>query len=196
MAADSFAKDSVGWQVQQTQQRVSEWIELQFMNDPSDLRRGNVPTLPEWLGWGIFWFIFALAVVWLLWAIAQLFFPDMKRWLDRGPAMTGTMKPSEKTMGATEWLRRSRHWQQQGNYAEACRALYMAMLEHLHDKDYVPRKLSRTDGAYQDCVQHLAKPDPYQLLLRVHEQLYFGSADISAETFKRCQQAYQTIAHQ
>ena len=72
----------------------------------------------------------------------------------------------------------------------------MAMLEQLHDKDYVPRKLSRTDGVYQDCVQQLAQPDPYQLLLRVHEQLYFGSVEISAETLQRCQQAYQTIEHQ
>ena len=72
----------------------------------------------------------------------------------------------------------------------------MAMLEQLHDKDYVPRKLSRTDGAYQECVQRLAKPDPYQLLLQVHEQLYFGSAEISSETFNRCQQAYQTIEQQ
>lgn len=193
MAADSFAKDSLGWHVQQTQQRVSEWLELQFMNDTPDLPRGDLPALPEWLGWGIFWLIFALALAWLLWAVGQLFLPDMKRWLDRGPAMTGSVKSVEKTISAAEWLRRSRHWQQQGNYAEACRALYMAMLEQLHEKDYVPRKLSRTDGTYQECVQQLATPDPYHVLLRVHEQLYFGSADISVETFNRCQRAYQTI---
>lgn len=193
MAADSFAKDGLGWQIQQAQQWVSEWLELQFMNDAPDLHRGTLPILPNWLGWGIFWLVFALALAWLLWAVAQLFLPDMKRWLDRGPAMMGTAKPPEKLMGSAEWLRRSHQWQQKGDYAEACRALYMAMLETLHEKDAVPRKLSRTDGAYQDCVQQFATPAPYQLLLRIHEQLYFGSEDISRETFQRCQQAYQTI---
>ncbi|MEM9216937.1 MAG: DUF4129 domain-containing protein [Cyanobacteria bacterium P01_F01_bin.150] len=193
MVADSFAKDSLGWQIQQTQQRVSEWLEFTFMNNTPDIPQGSLPEFPRWFGWGIFWLIFALALAWLLWAVGQLFLPDLQRWLDRGPALTGTIKPSEKTIGATEWLRRSRHWQQQGNYAEACRAIYMAMLEQLHDKDYVPRKLSRTDGAYLECVQQLAKPDPYQFLLQVHEQLCFGSTEISVETFERCQKAYQVI---
>ena len=105
MAADSFAKDGLGWQVQQTQQRVSEWIELQFMNDTPDIPRGSLPALPDWLGWGIFWLIFTLAVAWLLWAVAQLFLLHLKRWLDRGPALTRSVTPAEKTVGAAEWLR-------------------------------------------------------------------------------------------
>ena len=192
MAANSFAKDSLGWQIQQTQRWVSEWLELQFMNDFPD-----APQVPGWLGWGVFWLVGALALAIVVWALIQVLSPMMSRWLNRKPEMAvGTIKRTEKVLGSAEWLRRSRDWQQQGNYAEACRALYMAMLEQLHEKDYVPRKLSRTDGAYQDCVQALLTPAPYQLLLQVHEHLYFGTGEISADTFNRCQQAYQTIEQQ
>lgn len=196
MAADSFAKDGLGWQIQQTQQRVSEWLELQFMRDAPDLPQGSFPTLPAWLGWSIFWFVFALAVAWLLWLSIQLFWPDVQRWLNGGSIRSPSLlsRPQVPTTNAAEWLKRSQQHQKNGNYGEACRALYMAMLEHLHDHDDIPRKLSRTDGEYQTCVQHLPQPDPYQLLLQVHEQLYFGSADISADVFRQCQQAYQAIA--
>ncbi|MGF1514381.1 MAG: DUF4129 domain-containing protein, partial [Elainellaceae cyanobacterium] len=95
--------------------------------------------------------------------------------------------------GAAAWLKRSRDWQRQGNYRQACRALYMAMLEQLDEAQQVPRSPSRTDGQYGDCVSSLPQSDAYRVLLRVHEQLCFGNVDISADVFQRCQQAYQTI---
>jgi len=34
---------------------------------------------------------------------------------------------------------------------------------------------------------------PYETLIRIHEQLYFGNTEADASTFEQCQQAYQQI---
>ncbi|MGK7890295.1 MAG: DUF4129 domain-containing protein [Leptolyngbyaceae cyanobacterium] len=193
MANGSYAKDGIGWQIQQAQRRFSEWAEVQFANTAPDIDPGPLPGFPSWVVdvlLVLFWVLVAGAVIWL---VVTLFGPDLMAWLNRQPTVGQPTVQHQETPSAAAWVKRSHQWQQQGNYREACRALYMAMIERLHETQQVPRKLSRTDGEYRICVSQLNPPQAYQLLINVHEQLCFGDREISADLFQRCQQAYQGL---
>ncbi|MBD1868728.1 DUF4129 domain-containing protein [Cyanobacteria bacterium FACHB-471] len=191
--AGEFQKNSLGWQLQQAQQRVGEFIErLLFGND---LNRQPVLdwSLPDWLLEGLFWLLVIALVGWAGWQLYKLLnpylYPAVR--LGRSPAPSTDAQPQILTI--SEWLGRSRTAQQQGDYREACRCLYMAMLQNLNDKELILQQLSRTDGEYLRLVQTLNPPQPYQTLIRTHEQLCFSDTAISSDTFERCWQAYQEI---
>ncbi|HSF76258.1 MAG TPA: DUF4129 domain-containing protein [Microcoleus sp.] len=96
-------------------------------------------------------------------------------------------------MSLAEWLLRAQKLQQQGKYRQACRCLYMTVLQRLNDAGTVVDQPSRTDGEYLELIQQLPQPVPYETVIRIHEQLYFGNAEADALTFEQCQQAYQQI---
>ncbi|MBC7971250.1 MAG: DUF4129 domain-containing protein, partial [Verrucomicrobia bacterium] len=148
--------------------------------------------LPEWFLQGFFWTVIVAMVTGVGWQLYQIFKPYVEDYLRQGrtqsPSLSNPVKQS-----AAEWLERSRHAQQQGNYREACRSLYMASLHHLSDRNLIRQEESRTDGEYLSLILQIDPPQPYQLLIRTHERLCFSDATISAETFERCWQAYQEI---
>jgi len=82
---------------------------------------------------------------------------------------------------------------QQGDYAAACKALYMAGLARLNDTETVPYRPSRTDGEYLAQLVD-GSNRPYELLIRTHERLTFGDGQATEETYQRCRRAYQEIA--
>jgi hypothetical protein len=89
--------------------------------------------------------------------------------------------------------------QRQGNYREACRSLYMALLQKLDEAQVIPQQASRTDGEYLQQIEtlyvrsRLSDVAPYRTLILTHEQLCFGNTEISDAEFRDCQQAYQEI---
>lgn len=195
MAAGTFQKNSLDWQAQQVWWRVSEWIELHFpkFNPP------NVPNAPPWefpTWWfqAAFWVISALLVCWLGWQLYQwlsFYFNPNRSQSSKLAYHRAESSARERTIA--HWMREVQHFQRQGNYREACRALYMAMLQRLNDAKLAPHQASRTDGEYWNLVQLLPQSQAYQTLLRTHEHVCFGDAAISVDAFNRCQQAYGDI---
>ncbi|PSB17852.1 DUF4129 domain-containing protein [Phormidesmis priestleyi ULC007] len=194
MAADSFDKNSLGWQLQQLAQRVGEWIEARFPQNSPNLPQIPNWSFPTWLLEAMFWAIVLSATLWLSWQLVRLLAPywagssaqDAKWQLHKSAS-----KEEERSVAG--WIRQMQEFQRQGNYREACRALYMAMLQRLNDTKLVPHQFSRTDGEYLQVVQPLPQSQAYQTLIRTHEQLCFGDGVISADVFNRCQRAYQEI---
>jgi Domain of unknown function (DUF4129) len=193
MFADGFERNGLGWQLQQLGRRFGEWLELRL---PRSVDTPNVPqwSVPNWIWEVAFWAIVISATLWLGWQLFQLLSPYLNpanpqsaRWLIRKAAS----EESEKTVA--DWVRLMQEFQRQGNYREACRALYMAMLQRLNDTKLVPHQPSRTDGEYLQVVQQLPQSQAYQTLIRTHEQLCFGDAAVSVDVFNRCQRAYQEI---
>lgn len=204
---DVFEKTSFGWQMQQQLHQIGEWVELKASHI-------HPPTLPgvslsPWLGnlwrplswlWSYkkvtFWIVVGLLLSWIIWQAWRLgggyigVFPSLLQ-NSVGSANQGV---SELTVSA--WLRRSQEFYRQGNYSEACRLLYMAMLQKLHETGVAPHQPSRTDGEYRQLTRELPQEGSYQTLLTTHEQLCFGRAEISADDFAQCQQAYQEIQAQ
>lgn len=201
MSAGTFEKTNLGWQIQQFQQQVGEWLALQFSKLFSNLPEVNWPsTALEW-GWlywlfnGLFWILVGLLVSWL---VLQL--------LGQWPALldtfhlrriNGNIEPAaraDRPLTADLWLVQAQEFQRQGNYRQACRALYMAMLQRLNDTGVVPGEPSRTDGEYRQLLQQQSgQVQPYQVLIATHEDQCFGDADATLDDFNRCQQAYREI---
>jgi hypothetical protein len=201
MSADAYEKTNLGWQVQLLQQQIGEWLELKLSQAQHSLPNFSLPSwlrnlsLPSWLPKAIFWVIVALFLTWVGWQIWRLWGKHLRglssqlRNLAEKPA-SGRVR--ELTM--SEWLRRASQFQRQGNYREACRCLYMAMLQQLNDTGIAPALASRTDGEYLQLTQDLFQHQSYQTLVTTHEQLCFGNAEISQPIFEQCQQAYREIS--
>ena len=191
-ASGTFEKTSFDWQLHQLQQQFGEWVQRLLSND------SNAPEqnwqLPEWLLNGLFWLIVIGLTSFLGWQVYRLLSPYWAAsWRSRQNIRAAA---SSTEMPVAEWLQRSRQAQQQGNYREACRALYLAMLQRLNDQNLIAQQPSLTDGEYATLLHTLStldRPQPYHLLLRTHERLHFSQATISAETCDRCWQAYREI---
>jgi hypothetical protein len=184
---------SLAWQIGQRLQRLSEWSEYQFSR--LDIDGPNLPTWPwlEPLGRVLFWLTVATLILWMGW----LLYRGLMAYLHRRHQRRGVTQQSTSAEVAlkqvADWWRQAQRLAQAGDYAGACTALYMAALIRLNDADLVPYQVSRTDGEYLDCIT--AQPSrPYELLIRTHERLTFGSALATEETYQRCRRAYQEIA--
>lgn len=198
MSENSFQKDSLGWQLRQLQQKISEWWELKTFQTADNLPDVN---LPSW--WdnpiiltttkAVAWLLFACLLSWLAIQIIRMINPYIYSIRNQINPRTKTREKLEPELSVTAWLNQSQKFQQTNNYHEACRCLYMAMLQGLNDREIIPNQPSRTDGEYLELIQQLSQPQPYQKLFITHQQLLFGNSDISASVFKECQQAYQQI---
>ena len=188
-----YQDTSVGWQVQQATQQVSEWIEAQWSTVQPDVPMPQV-TPPDWLLRTLFIIIIGGLLGWLGWQFYREFAPQIQAWLGRGIGDRRPSQPSTPPHRAPEiWVQQARQAQQAGNYREACRCLYMAMLSQLSDQEVIRLEASRTDGEYRALLLTVADPAPYYLLLAIHEQLCFSSQGISAAEWERCWAAYQEL---
>ncbi len=193
MAADSFDKNSLGWQLQQLGQRVGEWFEARFPKNSPHLPQVPEWSFPTWILEVMFWAIVLSAGLWLGWQLIRLLAPYWTRSQSQSAQWPRRKTAPKEEQTVAGWMRQMQEFQRQGNYREACRALYLAMLQRLNDTKLVPHQSSRTDGEYWQVVQPLPQSQAYQTLIRTHEQLCFSDGAISADLFDRCQRAYQEI---
>lgn len=199
MSTDTFEKTSWGWQISQLQQQIGEWVEYQL-----NRLQGALPSwspewnISPWLGnvlTFVFWLIVALVLAFILWRLWREFSPFIYSWLFRGNnSFDAANQNRNNDLSVARWLERSQQLYRQGNYREACRCLYLALLQHLHETKLIPHKFSRTDGEYLKLLRSTVTPvQPYETLITTHEQLCFGNAEILPENYQQCQQAYQEI---
>ncbi|HAA32284.1 MAG TPA: hypothetical protein DCE56_37000, partial [Cyanobacteria bacterium UBA8553] len=139
MPAGSFEKNNWGWQLSQLQQRFGEWWELQTTRFSPDIPNMS---LPSWLKSPLLWLV-VKAAFWVLlafllcWVAVQImrslspYFYSLRNQLNQSADKATKTSASESSVAG--WLQRSQKFQQQGHYREACRSLYMAMLQRLHD---------------------------------------------------------------
>jgi len=196
MTTQNFEKTNVIWEFQQQRQRFNEWLELIFANNQTQFPKINWNPFFLDLLWlivrGTFWLIIGLLLIWLGWQIWQ----NWKKYYDSSLNLENVIQSKTTDVNklkATAWLERSRKFYRQGNYQEAVRCLYMAMIQKLNDRGIILDETSRTDGEYRQLIQNLPNREAYQILLNTHEQLCFANTPISLEIFERCQQAYQEI---
>lgn len=188
----SFERTSLGWQVWLWQRQVAEWWERSFPR----LERIGPWSLPPWLLTPqLYQALAGLLLLFGLWQLYRALSPylnwSLVKSLDVIP-FAGRALPREMTVN--QWLARSQTLAAQGNYREACRALYYATIQRLDQTGLITNHPSRTDGEYLNLVQSLPSSDAFQCLFHTHEQLHFSQAAVSADTFSRCQAAYQAIA--
>jgi Domain of unknown function (DUF4129) len=191
-------KTNWNWQISQFSQRIGEWLEYQMSKWQLPLPKWSSPQWSQ-ISWlktlleVLLWLLVGLFAFWMARELWRQFSPYWYSWLAKTGNTTEVQKNTE--LSATHLWERSQDFYRQNNYAEACRYLYLAMLQRLHDQQIVPHKSSRTDGEYLQLVQLESKlSQPYETLITTHEQLCFGDKSISQINYEQCQQAYQEIS--
>jgi hypothetical protein len=199
MSTDAFEQTNWVWKFSLLQQQVGEWLEYQFSRFQKTL-----PALPP--GWSIspwlsdllrilFWLGLGLFVVWIGWRLWQEFNPYIYGWLNAINNSSGSRaKADSRETSIALLLNQAQEFHRQHNYTEACRCLYLAMLQQLHEQAITPQQSSRTDGEYLQLLKSsVTLIQPYQTLITTHEQLCFSDNEILAENYQQCWQAYQQI---
>ena len=194
MAAVISATNGLGWQLQKLTLWAQESIERLFLHGNASASPPP-PQLPAWLLQMLFWLLALGAIGWLGWQLYQILRPY---WDSLRPQVRAAREPAQTT---ANWLRQAQVAQAQADYASACRALYMATLQKLSERDLIAPQSSRTDGEYLALLQALSlqdlpRPQPYELLIQTHERLHFDRLSASAELYAQCWQAYQQLEQQ
>jgi hypothetical protein len=195
MAAESSIQtSSIPWQIRQLGKNLSEWIQLQLSGNEAPESPPPSFEFPAWIGQLLFWCLVIGAVIWFAWLIVKAidrYIENRPRHRKPQPEVQLINDPIER--GVAAWLRQAKQFEREGNWREACRALYMAALQLLHDRDWVPHQPSRTDGEYLQAIQPLPQPRPLQVLIRTHERSLFGGEVLGADNVQRCRRAYEEI---
>jgi hypothetical protein len=196
LTASSYERSNLGWQIQQGLQQTWEWVEYQFSRLKIDWPEPEVspPSLSPLTAQIILWLALSALLVWLGLRLVHLLQPHWATFQQRSmPTATRKLTPSQIS-SAQEWLRKANQFQQQENYTEACRALYMAMLLQLDTQQLIPLEASRTDGEYKRLARPFSEAQLYDQILSLHEQLYFGNLPVTAATFHAAQDTYRRIS--
>jgi hypothetical protein len=183
-------KTSWRWQLEQLQQQLGEWIEVKLRFDDRDL---NFDLFPPWLGpllVRLVWLILAGVVLWFGY---RVIYPYWQQWVQQNRQPKSDLVQPVQVLTVGELLEKSQQFQRQGDYTQASRWLYLAMLQRLNDADLIPHQFSRTDREYIDVLSTVPIVNVGEVLVSIHEQLHFGNRQIAIEDFDRCQQAYRQI---
>ena len=194
MAAESIQTSTLGWQVRLLTQRLGEWIELLLSGQAPSNEPPPEFTLPPWVGVALLWTAVTATALLVAWIIYQVIVYLLANRVAPGPSavLKAVVEPEPKR-SASEWLREAKRLEQAGDWRGACRALYMAALQTLSDRGWIPEQHSRTDGEYLAELHQVTQPRPYQLLIRTHERGEFSDEALTAENLTRCRRAYQEI---
>jgi Domain of unknown function (DUF4129) len=179
-----------GWQWRQTQQRLGEWLELQ-LNQPTSPKPDNSAG-----AWSLQWlapYITAVLLLVLLGLLVWLIVRGVIGWQQRRLKQSFEGAPlvaDAPIVSQAEWLNRAKTYHSQGDFTQAGRSLYFALLQNLADRQVIPAQGSRTDQEYAAITREFGQPAAFATLLQTHEQIQFGGNALSAQDYERCQQAY------
>lgn len=202
LAQASHRQDGPRWRWRLWQRQAGQWWEaLDWPEYEFPEIEGPQIDWSRWaflLDWAraVFWLALAVLAAVALWQIIEALLPywqgRFERWQQQRQVPDMEILA---VFSVDDWLVRSRDRQAAGDFAGACRCLYFAMLQLLHERGVLTHKRSRTDGEYLQAIrQKFSQPQPYQTLLLVHQQLTFGDgAEIGDETLVRCRDAWQII---
>ena len=183
-------KTSWRWQLEQLQQQLGEWIEVKFRSNDRDL---NFDIFPPWL-WPLL-----VKLVWLslaglvFWFGYRVIYPYLQQVVWRTKQPKSALVEPVQVFTVDELLSQSQQFQREGDYTQASRWLYLAMLQRLNDANLIPHQDSRTDREYINVLSTVPIVNVGKILVSMHEQLHFGNRQIASEDFDRCQQAYRQI---
>jgi Domain of unknown function (DUF4129) len=186
-------KTSWRWQLEQLQQQLGEWLEVKFRSDDRDL---NLDIFPPWLGPLLVKLVWLLLAGLVIWFAYRIIYPYWQQWVRQNKQPKSELAEPVQIYTVAELLTKSQQFQQDGDYTQASRWLYLAMLQRLNDADLIPHQFSRTDREYINVLSAIPIVNVGEILVSIHEQLHFGNRQIAIADFDRCQQAYRQIERQ
>ena len=187
----SFEKIGWRWQIDRLQQQLGEWIEVRMRSIDA---LPSADPLPAWVG------VFLVRLSWLLlaglllWFSYRVLYPYYQQWLAKSKHIKlSSDRLIVQASTVQELLAKSQQFQQEGDYTQAARWLYLAMLQRLNDTKLVPHQPSLTDREYLKLLDTFPAIQSGNLLISTHEQIHFGDAIVTAADFDRCQQAVKEV---
>ena len=187
----SFEKIGWRWQIDRLQQQLGEWIEVRMRSIDA---LPSADPLPAWVS------VFLVRLSWLLlaglllWFSYRVLYPYYQQWLVKSKHIKLSSDRSiVQASTVPELLAKSQQFQQEGDYTQAARWLYLAMLQRLNDTKLVPHQPSLTDREYLKLLDTFPAIQSGNLLISTHEQIHFGDAIVTAADFDRCQQAVKEV---
>ncbi len=98
--------------------------------------------------------------------------------------------PELDEVSPTELWRRAERLAGQGDYLQAVRYLYLAVLTHLHRADLIRYEKTRTNGEYLRQLgsgeEHGGLVKPFRRLTRLFEQKWYGERTCAADDYDSC----------
>lgn len=202
VASAEFESTTSRWRSSLWQQEQAENLEYQLRRLGQwwqqlwpDRSPQEVPdwtwTMPEGLGHWLSGLLLSLILGLVFWNLYR----GLRQYWRLAPLRRSRAQTSEpeSSPSVAQWLTQAHKAQQQGQYRLACRALYHAMLQSLHNRDLIIHQPSRTDGEYLRLLRGIPQAPAYEVLIQTHQHLEFGQAPASAATWEQCQQAYQAL---
>ncbi len=192
--ASQFEKSNPAWELRLWQQRTGEWFErLQANWQPStpDLPDQSVkpPEILPQVWTAIFWLLVIALVIVIIWNL----YPIVQRVLAKSRPDRPTSPPPIPDRSQTEWLQQARQAQNQGDYTQACRALYLAMIKKLQDQSRLTPDPSLTNGEYRAILNAQARPQAYRTLINAHDESIYTDRPLTQERYAECDRAYREI---
>jgi hypothetical protein len=191
----NYDQDTWQWKLQKLIQQFQEWWELKvrnFFKHSPNLPQIDSPNLSG-LNIIVQVILFIIAFALIFWGILRIINLVKTYYLSK-PKSSPIQLTNETELATQEWLKKSKQFQQQEDYYQACRCLYFAMLQHLNDQNVLNLEKSRTDQEYSYLLfVNLPYPSPYETLLNIHQKLCFSTQKATLNDFNQCQQAYQEI---
>ena len=194
MPPSNFEKTNPAWDLRLWQQRSSEWFERilaswQPSDSPDSPTNPVQPlTIPAQLWAAIFWLLVLALVTTIVWNL----YPIVQRILTKVQPQ-GPLAPSPKPIDRTQkqWLQQAREAQSQGDYTQACRALYFAMITKLQDQTVLSKDPSLTNGEYRHLLK--TRSPAYRTLINAHDESLYTDRPITQDRYAECDRAYRDI---
>lgn len=209
MAKGEFQKTSWDWQASLFRQNIGESSEYQVKRFVDWLEsifspfKNILPDVsPQWniderlldVLKILFWFALGLFLAWIILQLWREFRPYFYTWWNKNKVGATDAQTAETQLSSSTWLKRSQELYRQGNYREACRCIYLSTLQHLHEKEILPHKRSRTDAEYLQLLELSANSmQPYETLITTHERLCFDDSEIVSDNYEQCREAHTLI---
>lgn len=190
----TYQKSNLAWEIQQVMQNGREWLEWhtsRFWRRVPDL---PTPDIPNWQWWeslifhGLLWLgiAMAIAIIWFNRKTWQRYWRNLTA-VDLTPNFPATPP------GASYWGKLAQQAARNGDYYQACRHLYLAMLQMLQEQQLADQTPARTDREYQKLTEQLPQSAAYATVFTIHQDLCFGQQQASLQLFQDCQQAIAVL---
>ncbi len=196
----SFEKTNPAWEFRLWQQRTGEWIEGIISKwQPPTIDTPDPKTNPIALpvvNWElIFWLISIGLVAWIIWTLYPIV---LQYWTRRSNFPRRTVsQPAIPVKTQSEWLQVAQDAQRRGDYTQACRALYFAMLKRLQDQKILSADPSLTNGDYRQqlnqTLKSRSKRQGYRTLIQAHDRISYNAEIYNSDQYAECDRAFRDI---
>ncbi len=187
----NFRRDGIGWQIGKLRRNFDEWLEVVSRSEGAEEKEF---TVPDWVIQLLKFLAWLILIVFLAWLGLITYRLIRNYWLERQGLGEKIKQDPHSHKTFLQLAQSAQSYYSQGDYREACRHLYLALLQALHDRGILPQAVSRTDGEYRRSLG-----EPFQncrTVINIHENLVFGNLIPSKQDFENCKTALNQIVNQ